>query len=937
MTLFVALLTMTTATAGTAEKKESKKNLTLYGEVYDSFSRGKVKAFVTLMNADSTVVDTTTCHTYERSTYSQFYFNAPREERKYIIKTEAEGYETKYTDYEVKELRRNSYMEIPEILMKRTQSDVYKDVDLEGVVVKGTRIQVAYRGDTIVYDASAFNLPEGSMLDGLIRQLPGAELKDNGDIYVNGKKIDYLTLNGKDFFKGDNKVMLENLPHFTVKNIKVYNKDTEKSEMMGKQMEKKDYVMDVVLKREYARGYLANAEVGAGTEDRWMAKLFGTYYDDHTRVSLFGNFNNVNETRTPGADGEWSPDKMDSGLQTTRQVGTNIDMEDKEKRIKNRLDVNVRWNDNTNEQRSFSETFTQTGSVFRRSTSLNTSKGFNFSATNNFSLPKAFFAMYTRVSVGDNKGRSFSADSTFNQKLVNLSTSLGSSHRKSLTLYNRLWKGFKLKSGDTFVFNLSTNYNNSSPAESFNNRRIFYAETGAEDKQIRHNDNSGYSYEFTPSVEYGYQLPNNWTLETRVKYEQGRQSTNSLHYRLEQMDEADFNTPGWLPSTVDALAAALDGDNSRTYATMQRAYTGEVGIYNSSDKHYFVASLPYTWQEEEIDYHYLNTATSRSRHFGKFTPQIYLSTFGGKRQISLNYSANVNPPSFYSLMPFEDTSNPLSRRYINEDIKNSVSHYANGRISFHNDSLGSSVYVGVNANVNYNSTGNRTVYNSTTGAYAYMTDNIDGNWSGGISTGWQRPLDRKKRFRMDISGGVDYQRSVDFASFTTSGEGDMRELLKQSPISKVNNVNLNATTKFTYRQEKLSVGITGKVASRHTRGDLDIVRDIDAVDFQYGWNATYTIPILKLTIATDMNMYSRRGYESSEINTNELVWNAQMSRSFLKGALTAKLQAFDILHDLSSTYYSVNAQGRSEMWFNCTPRYLMLALAYKFTRKPKKN
>ena len=256
ITITIAFMAFSTLTLAAETKKENKKKqtVTLYGQVYDSFTRGKVKAFVTLMNTDSTVVDTVTCWTYDQVTWSRYTLKVPREEKKYIIKTTAEGYEDTYTDYAITRLGRNNWIEMPEILMKRKQNDVYKDVDLEGVVVKGTRIQVAYKGDTIVYDASAFKLPEGSMLDGLIRQLPGAELKDNGDIYINGKKIDYLTLNGKDFFKGENKVMLENLPYFTVKDLKVFYKDTEKNTILGTQMEEKDYVMDVTLKREYARG-----------------------------------------------------------------------------------------------------------------------------------------------------------------------------------------------------------------------------------------------------------------------------------------------------------------------------------------------------------------------------------------------------------------------------------------------------------------------------------------------------------------------------------------------------------------------------------------------------------------------------------------------------------------------------------------------------------
>lgn len=63
--------------------------------------------------------------------------------------------------------------------------------------MKGTRIKMAYKNDTIVYNASAFQLPDGSMLEALVRQMPGVELKDDGTILVNGEKVDFLTLNGR--------------------------------------------------------------------------------------------------------------------------------------------------------------------------------------------------------------------------------------------------------------------------------------------------------------------------------------------------------------------------------------------------------------------------------------------------------------------------------------------------------------------------------------------------------------------------------------------------------------------------------------------------------------------------------------------------------------------------------------------------------------------
>ena len=134
---------------------------------------------------------------------------------------------------------------------------------MKEVTVTASKVMFYHRGDTVVYNADAFQLAEGSMLDALVRQLPGVELEAGGVIKVNGKQIKALLLNGKDFFRGDNRVMLENLPAYTVKQIEVYDKYGEKSEFLGQKLEgDKEYVMDVKLKKEYSIGWLVNAETG---------------------------------------------------------------------------------------------------------------------------------------------------------------------------------------------------------------------------------------------------------------------------------------------------------------------------------------------------------------------------------------------------------------------------------------------------------------------------------------------------------------------------------------------------------------------------------------------------------------------------------------------------------------------------------------------------
>lgn len=935
----VLLITMTSAVQAADKNKKYKQTLLLVGEVYDSFTRGKVKAFVTLMNADSTVVDTVTCDTHDKGTsWSNYTFKVPREEKKYIIKTVAEGYEDAYTNYEVTKLRRNSWKFIPDILMKRKQRDIYKDVELEGVVVKGTRIQVAYRGDTIVFDASAFKLPEGSMLDGLIRQLPGAELKDNGDIYINGKKIDYLTLNGKDFFKGDNKVMLENLPYFTVKDLKVFYRDTEKNKMLGKEEDEKDYVMDVTLKREYARGYLTNVEAGMGTENRWMAKAFGMYYDDHTSVSLYGNANNVNEERTPGSDGNWDPKKVSDGVRKTRQVGMNLTTEDKEKTFEENLRVKLTWSDTDNERKTFSETFADNGSIFRNSWSASKSKDHMLYVSNNLYLKESYIGIYTQLQYTNNKSTIDAYDSTYTTKPTNRNENISIGRRTYLSLFHNTYKTWLFESGDYLILDIDLSYHKTKPSENFGNTRTYYAGTGTTEVRNRFTDTRSMDYSYDASLQYTLQLPLDWRLEVRYRYEQAYNSNHDERFNLERLSESDYNSLGWLPSAYEDMMKAYDTENSHSYDVMQRNHSAQVGLVRTSEKMSFTTQLRYYFYSERMNYQGNTLDTIARRTWRTFNPIIHFRSRGKtKRPVQLQYDMKMVPTPFERLMPWRDTSNPLSITITNPNLKNRIIHTAKGRITFRNDSLASSVYVGFETNIEKNAVGNRTTYHAATGAYTRMTDNVDGNWMLFINSGWNRPIDKKKRFRMDLYGKAEYQRSVDFATVTASSESENVPTIMESPLSKVDNVNLIASAKFTYKLGNLSTGINGKITSRHTRGNLDIVKSIDANDIQYGCNATYTIPLLLLTVATDMTMYSRRGYESNMMNTDELVWNVQMSRSFLKGALTAKLQAYDLLQNINSRRYTVNAQGRTETWYNYIPRYFMFSLAYRFSQKPKGN
>ncbi len=919
----------------TNQKKERKVNL--YGEVYDSFTKAKVKAFVTLMAQDSTVIDTMTCWTW--GTNSFYEFKIPAKPQIIIIKGTCEGYEDTFMNYQLRYLARNNSFELPRLLMKKKQDDIWRESELDGVVVKGTKVKFAYRGDTIVYNASAFNLPEGSMLDGLIRQMPGAELKDNGDIYINGRKVDYLTLNGKDFFKGKNKVMLDNLPYFTVQNIKVYDKSTKQSELIGHDVEKRDYVMDVVLKREYNRGFMGNVEAGGGTDSRYLARLFSLYYDDHSRVSVFGNTNNVNENRRPGGDGDWSPSNMPQGQMTTHQTGLHIETENKDKRWEEEFDATLHWSDADNETQTSSERFASEGNLFGGSMSGSQQKDFRFSADNRFVM-KEPFSISSSFSVNYVNGHrdSESRDSSFRTAIVNRTHNESKNKYRTLGLNGSLNYNKKFDWGDYVTISLSGNYNRNKPNENYTLNRTYYAQNDSTDLRHYYNDAHSEEYNYKIGGNYTLQLPDNWYIGANVSYDQTMNNSVNDNYRLDWLTEvaADKQQLTWLPSTNALLMSAIDLLNNGRENLLARKYRGMLGITRSTDNGYLYIYLPVVHTRERLDYCEVGFDTIARRNYTHFEPNFGFYRWGIKRGLrSANYSMTINRPSLSSLLPFDDTTNPLAMTVNNPDLRSSITHNFGLNFITNNDSLRRFFSIWTNASIVQHSIGTRTIYNPDTGSYVFMQDNVNGNWNWNLGSNYEMPLDKKKLITLRQVADVDYTHSVDFdVQYAAVSQQQTQQTEKNSTV---HNWTLHERLTFEYQKDALTIGIRGEVTWLSATGNRQNFERISAFDYNYGGHLRYTIPWVKLSLATDLRMFSRRGYQSHMMNTDDLVWNAELSHPMLKDKVTLKLIVFDLFHQLSNTQYSVNAQGRTETWNNCIPRYVMLSLLYKFTKKPKQK
>lgn len=955
---------------GAREDTTQVRTIPLWGHVKDGFTYAALHGtFVTLMREDSTVVDTMHVQCFNPGTPQEdtyYKFDVPARWARYIIKAEHPDYYPEYVDCTVRYVARNPYVDARYHEMRRRPYASFADRSLGEVVVKATKIRVAYRGDTVVYNADAFNLSEGAMLNELVRQLPGAELKPNGEIYVNGRKVDYLTLNGTDFFKGDNRKMLDNLPAFTVQQVKVYDKTTDRSEFLGYDTEKKAYVMDVSLKREYNTGYMANVAAGGGTDSRYAGRAFGLRYSDRSRVTLFGGMNNTNVYNDrPGENGEWPEESLTNGEFVTRQAGGEFFWQNKAKGIENNLTANAEWSDRDVNRKSATEAYLPQGNRYTRSSSLQDVDYMGVNANNwlTWKTKDHLLTVHSYVGYDRTDTHGYARDAAFDadpsavggiDEVLDSAFLLPSSGSARMRWLNRsstrsLFEEWKYNVGHDMMWdaklpwgdNLQLRFTGSlsrTENDRFEHYLLDYASSRSEaDRRNRYDRGRRRNYYYQPSAEYTFNFPNDWHFLTYYIYKQDYRSDSSPRYRLDSLAGWEVGAArhlGELPSARE-LSAALDVPNSYYRHDLSRVHTLGLRTFYSrrtEDKYvWFNFHLPFTQSKEDMRYRREAIDAGLQRRVFRVQPDFtYLVYwFGGTRYFRtfmVNADMALGTPDLVNRLSVRDASDPLHVRVGNPYLQNSWRY--NFRTGFLHRSPEKKWFTQVNVNawLGVNDVAQGFSYNSETGVYTYRPQNVDGNRGVNGSLAFQKE-GMAEYWNVGANLNYDFHRSVDLSSV---------EGMTESVLSKVHNHETKACLSTGYQRGSLTLNVGCDATYRHADGSRADFNTVDAFDFRYGLLGEYTMP-WKIHLSTRLNMYSRRGYDEAAMNTDYLIWNASLSRSFLKDRLMVKVEGVDLLRQMRSVYMDVNVQGKTETYYNIVKGYYMLTLGWKLTRNPKKR
>lgn len=862
---------------------------------------------------------------------------------KYLLKISYIGYTTFFRQIEM--TRNKPRLNVGNIEL---QADA---IMLGEAVVVAQAPEVTAAEDTLVYNSSAYRVPEGSALEELVKKLPGAEVDENGKITINGKEIKKIMIDGKEFFADDPNIAMKNLPVNIIDKVRAYDKQSDLARATGIDDGEEETVLDLSVKPGMNKGWFGNADLAAGTEDRYSGKIMLNRFWGDNQFTVIGSMNNVNDQGYPGGGGgfRWGGQ---NGLTAIKMGGFNFSTTSE--KLETGGSVNFNYKDADIISKQASETFVSSdNSSFQNALIAQRNK--NTALTADFRIEwrpdtMTMLLVRPRLSYGDTDNTKSSNSGTFNaepqnttDELIaaiqegNLTDLMAEENIVNTIIRNSLSKSSDFNVGGSVMFNRrlgkagrninfrgTYNYTNSSSEQFSTSETEYFQMTDEERLEILNR------YISTPT------LNNNFS--ARVSYSEPifkggfLQFSYNFQYRYSTTDNSTYTMPNdW---TIDngyggEYTGVLDKENSKSAHYTYYNHQAELALRWIREKMRLNVGVSFQPQKTELSYKKGDLDTVTVRNVFNFTPTLdFRYKFNKTSQLRINYRGRSSQPSMTDLLPIEDTTDPLNIRRGNPGLKPS---FTNSFRAFYN-TFNTETQRGMVAHVSFsntmNSVSSRRVYNETTGGYITTPENINGNWNLFSMLGSNTAL-RNKKYTINTFTTASYNNIVSYISDNTETTNDDRNKTRQ--------LRLGERLRGTYRTDWWEVSLNGSLNYTHSRNNYQEQNNMDTYDFSYGASTNIRLP-WNMSIATDLSQNSRRGYSDNSMNRDELIWNAQISQDFLKGnAATVSIQFYDILRNQSNVSRAITAAMRSDTEYNAIYSYCMVHFIYRLNLFGGKN
>ena len=830
---------------------------------------------------------------------------------------------------------------------------------LKGATVVGQAARVTVQEDTFVYNASAYRTPEGSVVEELVKRLPGAQVSDDGTITINGKEVKKVLVDGKEFMTGDTQTALKNLPTSIIDKIKSYDEKSDLAKVTGIDDGEEQTVLDFGIKKGMNKGVFGNVDASVGTQDRYAERLMGALFKDKTRVMLMGNLNNVNDRGFPGGGGGGRFGRGAQGLNTSKMAGANFNLEPSSKL---KLDGSVRWNHSNGDKRTEQsvENFVSTAGSFSNSLNQNYTRSDNWNARMRLEwTPDTMTNIMFRPSFSYSKsdGLTSGTSASYNEDPYSYVSDPLSQESISIMDEKGLMVNHRENSSITYSDNLSIGAMlqlnrklNSKGRNATLRTDISYGEGDSKSLSTSNvhlyqvedafgNDSTYQTNRFntTPTKTLNYSVQ--FTYSEPVFKAMFLQLSYKFNYKYNKSDRSTFdfsNVDGNMFAGVDNVYRGWDNylsrldhpldnylDESLSRYSEYKNYIHEIQLMLRviREKYRLNVGVMVQPQKTRFIQRYQGINTDTVRNVVNVTPTLdFRYRFSKLSNLRINYRGTTSQPSMTDLLDIRDDSDPLNITMGNPGLKPSFTNTL--RLFFNNytQEHQRATMVHLNYSNTRNSISNMVTYDEETGGRTTRPENINGNWNISGALMFNTALDSVGYWTVSTFTNVRYNNYVGYLALDQYS-GSRKNTTKTTTIGE----QLTAS----FRNSWLEVSLDGSVDYTHTRNLLQSQNNLDTWQFAYGGYFSLYLP-WGMSLSTDLHQNSRRGYNDSSMNTNELIWNMQLSQSFLKGnALTVSLQLYDILNEQSNFSRTINAMQRSDTRYNSINSYAMLHAVYR--------
>ena len=817
--------------------------------------------------------------------------------------------------------------------------------------------------DTLMYNVSAFRVPEGSVLEELIKRLPGVEVDENGGITVNGRRVSRILVDGQEYFGNDQQMATKNLPVNIIRRIKTYQRQSDLARITGIDDGEEETVMDLEIKPNMRNGWLHNIDGGIGKPvgkndyGEWIKYLYsGRYtlnrFQANTQFSV--NANTQNSGRG-------------NGVSYNHQLGVNFSKNIGEPYPRRRNEFplviggNIRYNGSTSRSlsESESETFTtQYQSASFRNNRSNSNSG-NNSVNGEFRMewmPDSSLNIIFRPSfqISRNHSNSNSGSVTFNtdpyeatdmtdilDEYRNLGTDLMDSIGvNSQTSYNHSKTGNNQLGGE-FQFNKRFN----DQGRNFTVRFTFNSTKGTNDSysysdqvyyQDHRRDTTMNRYNISPTDNSSWSGRIMWSepidsgrgnLQFSYQVQVNNRNQNRETYVLWGDGFDDWYKTWSLP---DSLNRFRDDRLSRSATNVSRNHTLTLQFRYNFEKSNINIGVNFMPQYTGMDnFQYMGKIIGdTSRVVYNWSPSInYRYRFDRQKSVQVTLRTNTSQPSMEDMMDITDDSNPLNIRKGNPGLLPTLRNTAEANYQNYITETQKTINIRISLENSLRNVTQKTDYDPTTGVSVTQPINMDGFWTNWSTSGnltYNQTIPNTKwRYNASANGSFrhqeSYMRTGSIGQFNPgAGTGG------SAVLSATNTISAGENGSVTYRNQWLEVTANGRFTYNHSENNQRQNQNMDTYTFSYGGRANARLPWRNLNLGTDITMQSRRGYSGS-FNRNDLIWNANASFSFLKGnAGTLQIQYYDILNDESNVTRSVSTTGRTDTKNNNIHSYIMV-------------